>query len=59
MAGSSCEREQSTRNTYEGTIAGIGLSERKKDCLTGKIDGFIELATLFERLEKSGRVSFD
>ena len=28
MAGSSYEKEQSTRNAYEGTIARIGLSKR-------------------------------
>ena len=28
-------------------------------CLAGKIDGFDKLVTLFERLDESGRVSFD
>ena len=32
--------------------------DKKKEHLTGKIDGFNELVTLFEGLDKSGRVSF-
>ena len=31
----------------------------KKEHLNGMIDGFNELATLFERLHKSGRVRFN
>ena len=31
----------------------------EKEHLTGKVDGFSELATLFERLDKSGNVSFN
>ena len=33
MAGSSCEREQSTRNAYERAIARIGLSKRFRSFL--------------------------
>ena len=33
--------------------------DQKKEHRTGKIDDFNELARLFERLDKSGRVSFN
>ena len=35
------------------------FKDQKEEHLTGKIDGFNGLATLFERLDKSGRVSFN
>ena len=40
-------------------LNGEFLSIRKKKHLTGKIDGFNDLATLFEQLYKSGTVSFN
>ena len=33
--------------------------EKEKEHLTGKIDDFNELATLFEQLDKPGRVTFN
>ena len=44
---------------YENAVSQSNFYRSENEHLTGKIDGFSELATLVERLDKSGRVSFN
>ena len=44
---------------YKNAVSQSNFYRSEKEHRTGKIDDFNELATLFERLDKSRRVSFD
>ena len=42
---------------YKNAVSQSNFFRSEKRTSTGKIDDFIELVTLFKRLDKSGRVS--
>ena len=44
---------------YKNAVSQSKFYRSEKGYLTWKIDGFNGLAALFERLDKSGKVSFD
>ena len=44
---------------YENAVSQSNFHRSEKEHLSRKIDGFKRLAAVFERLDKSGRVSFN